>query len=941
MTLPAENAPAFPEDLDRLKYAMKVSGLGIWELQQPGNMVSWDERCQDLFGLKNLDVLRYEEAITYIYADDKHLVHTTLLAALDRQQDGRYDVQFRTNAGPDGQVRWVRFSGQAFFNEEGQPTRVSGIAQDMTELVRSNQYAMEAQSLATVALEASHAGSFRLTIENDHLEYSPAFAKIMTGHENSQMRRSDFIDFIHPDDRLQREEAYQRAGGTGNLNYEARTIWKDHSVHWVRIRGTFIINASESGPRMFTGTVQDITEEKHQRLHIEGKAAQAAANELRLSHIVEISPDMITRWNRNLQLVFANVAFEIQMAKPLASLLGKSMLEMSQPERVAVPFSQSLRGVLETAQPRDHHSEFPTPAGNTYFYSRLVPELSEDGEVQSIVSIARDVSEIRASEQRFRSLIEQSPVATCLFVGADMRVEVANESMLDFWGKNRSILGQPLAEAVPELRGQPFLDILLDVFTSGETYSANAAEAFLHGENGPGIYYFDFTYKPLRNAAGDVYGIMGMAVDVTEQVIARKAVEQAEANLRGAIELAELATWNLDLSVNRLTCTDRLVEWFGLDSNDEPLEVVLKSIHDKDRDRINNAVNWSLNPASQGLYNEEYTVVHPKTGQERVVHAQGKTRFDATGKAVVLLGTAQDITIQREMQTALEQQVLERTEQLAGSNAALKTKNEELAESNEQLKHSNEELAQYAYVASHDLQEPLRKIRLFSGMLITKEYLTEDIKVLIDKIGQSSERMSMLIRDLLEFSKLLKSDTLVRPVDLQEVTVAVANDFELLLEEKKATLLIGKMPTLQAVALQMNQLFYNLLGNALKFDKPGRTLVVEVKAIPIDQEDVSKFISKPLAFAQYYHITIRDNGIGFELKYSEHIFEVFKRLHGRDLYPGSGIGLAICRRIVVNHNGFLFAESVPGEGSVFHLILPDKQKDFEATLPNGFQWKNP
>jgi light-regulated signal transduction histidine kinase (bacteriophytochrome) len=294
----------------------------------------------------------------------------------------------------------------------------------------------------------------------------------------------------------------------------------------------------------------------------------------------------------------------------------------------------------------------------------------------------------------------------------------------------------------------------------------------------------------------------------------------------------------------------------------------------------------------------------------------------------------------RQLQLALENEVQQRTEELAASNEELRVTYEEMADSNKLLVRSNEELAQFAYVASHDLQEPLRKIRMFAGMLSKDTTLPPGLSPLVMKIDKSTERMVLLIRDLLEFSSLLKSDAMARPVNLAEVAANVVNDFELLIEDKKATVIIGKLPEIQAVALQMNQLLYNLLGNALKFCKPGVPPVIEINAKLSSREQTGLYISKPYPFAQYYHITIQDNGIGFETKYAEHIFEVFKRLHGREHYPGSGIGLAMCRRIADNHNGRLYAESEPGKGSIFHLLLPDKQHDYTSDLPPGFQWIN-
>ena len=579
-----------------------------------------------------------------------------------------------------------------------------------------------------------------------------------------------------------------------------------------------------------------------------------------------------------------------------------------------------------------------------YLDFTYAPVKDTTGAISGIMLLATEVTAreiakkvIEESEARFRSLIEEAPVGTCLYVGRELRIEVANEKILSYWGKGNDVIGKTLIEAMPELAGQPFPEILDHVFTSGKTYVQKAARAEVFVNGVPGTYYFDVSYKPLRDTNGDIYAVLDMAVDVTAQIVAAKELEESEASLRGAIELAQLGTWSIDVATNGLRYSDRLIEWFGYNPAEQEYTQVIPILQEEDQERVANAVARALNAESGGIYDEIYTVIHPKTGQKRILHAHGKTVFDETGKPIRLIGTAQDITMQRELQLALENEVQLRTEQLAASNEELHAINEELAESNDQLLHSNDELAQYAYVASHDLQEPLRKIRVFTEILNRPGALSPAQQDIAAKISHSAARMSALIQDLLAFSRLLKSDTLSRPVNLTEIVEAVVVDFELTVEEKGAVIEIGALPVVEAVSLQMNQLFYNLVSNALKFTTGERTPHIIIKAVKMDKEEVAKYIAKPFAFSNYYEITFTDNGIGFETRYSEQIFEVFKRLHGRDTYPGSGIGLSLCRRIVANQHGYLYAESEVGKGSTFHIILPEKQFDAVFTIPENNQ----
>lgn len=422
---------------------------------------------------------------------------------------------------------------------------------------------------------------------------------------------------------------------------------------------------------------------------------------------------------------------------------------------------------------------------------------------------------------------------------------------------------------------------------------------------------------------GEVYGILNMAVDITADIIARRQVEKAESMLSAAVELAELATWNIDLVTGKINYSTRLRKWLGV-HEDVVYNDVSPQIHDKDRDRVRNAIKKAISPGGDGKLDEIYTIVNKKSGRQRIIHTVGKTFFDLDGRPLSLTGTAQDITRQKELQLTLEDEVQRRTEELAAAIQKLKLTNDELAESNNQLLRSNEELAQYAYVASHDLQEPLRKIHLFSDTLAGSALPPRE-KSAIDKIQSSAKRMSLLIRDLLEFSRLLNSDSMMTEVDLNDVVQSVISDFELVVQEKNAVVNVEPLPKIQGIRLQLNQLFYNLISNSLKFSRNDERLNMNIRSAVASPAQVKEHIEKPLSGIVYYVISVEDNGIGFDVKFLQQIFELFRRLHRKDEYSGSGIGLAVCRRAVLNHRGGIYAESTPGSGSCFHIILPASQ----------------
>jgi signal transduction histidine kinase len=237
-----------------------------------------------------------------------------------------------------------------------------------------------------------------------------------------------------------------------------------------------------------------------------------------------------------------------------------------------------------------------------------------------------------------------------------------------------------------------------------------------------------------------------------------------------------------------------------------------------------------------------------------------------------------------------------------------------------QLARSNAELEQFAYVASHDLQEPLRKIETFGDRLKTKcsEDLSDRGVEYIDRMQNAAGRMRILIQDLLEFSRVSSKSQPFAPVNLQEIALGVLSDLETRIEETQSSITVGDLPTLDADPLQMRQLFQNLIGNALKFRRVEEPLKIEInsKSLQIIHNN-----GKPNE-GEVCQITVADNGIGFEQKYTDRIFRVFQRLHSRSDYDGTGIGLAVCAKIAERHGGSITAEGILGQGATFIVTLP-------------------
>lgn len=330
-------------------------------------------------------------------------------------------------------------------------------------------------------------------------------------------------------------------------------------------------------------------------------------------------------------------------------------------------------------------------------------------------------------------------------------------------------------------------------------------------------------------------------------------------------------------------------------------EVMREIVFRDDFDNVQQTIEKSCTEGEDNTIECQCRLNHQHEGYRCFDMSITVLKRNVFGKAVLLLFVAQDIT-----------------DKLKGK--------EEQEQSIRNLNRSNRDLEEFAYVASHDLQEPLRKISMFSERLKQKlaTSLDPESESFIDRIIASSTNMRVLIDNLLEFSRINRGSGNFTMLSLGAVLDQVISELELKIEETGSSIRVNSaLPSICAISSQMKQLFCNLLANAIKFRKGSQPAVVNIACHKLTREE-KKSLQLPGQHS-FYKIVVEDNGIGFEDEYAEKIFQIFHRLHGKSEYPGSGIGLAICKKIVDNHNGRIFAHSEPEKGATFTIILPEKQ----------------
>lgn len=559
----------------------------------------------------------------------------------------------------------------------------------------------------------------------------------------------------------------------------------------------------------------------------------------------------------------------------------------------------------------------------TYFTFSYSPIFDELGTVAGLFCACIETTEkvlaerkIKESESNLRNTILQSPVAMCILKGPSFVLEIANKRMFDLWGRGaETLMHKPIFDGLPEARQQGLEEILLHVYNTGEVYSADERPLVLPRNETVETVFVNFVYEPFREGDGTISGIIVVAIDVTQQVLARKKIEESEQELQLRVQerTEELVKQNrlvdniLRNSSNGISVSEMIRDETGMVIDARTIlanEAAVKNI---------------------GLTKELYLSKTAKELDPGILHSpygQSCIKTLETGEPFVTQYYL-DITA-RWLELTVSKMDKDHLIHIFTDVTPIKEAQLQLERTIEELKRSNANLEHFAYAASHDLKEPVRKINIFSNRLKTEldESLTEDQRRIFGRMNNATHRMGVLIDDLLDYSHASKGVINVETIDLNKKVQLVLEDLDLQIQEKKAQITVDPLPVIEGSRRQIQQLFQNLIGNALKYSKAGEIPVIHITSKTLKGRDAVAKLTGEEGSQLYYLIEIKDNGIGFEQKYAEDIFNIFTRLHGAAEYSGSGIGLSIAKKVIENHKGYIWAESEPGEGTTFSFIIP-------------------
>ena len=497
---------------------------------------------------------------------------------------------------------------------------------------------------------------------------------------------------------------------------------------------------------------------------------------------------------------------------------------------------------------------------------------------------------LRESEERFRSVVDSANDGILVY---DKQLNVIAGNLAA-----ERILGLPLANIIG---AAGFTSLLPCVHADGSPILPDERPTRLTVKSGKpltgqivGIYRADGSMNWVSVNTGflrrpgdtDWYGVVSTIGDITKQRHAELALSASEALYRQTFELATAGIAHVDLSGRFMKVNRRLCEILGYGEQELIGRPVKEISHPEDRN-LTDSQRMRVRSGEKPSVRFEKRYIR-KSGAIVWVDLSVALACDASGVPQYEIALFDDITERKKAEAALR-------------------------EAHEELKRSNAELEQFAYVASHDLQEPLRMVSSYTQLLMRRygDKLDGDAKDFTAFIVDGATRMKQLIEDLLAYSRVGTRDKNFKPVDAESSLKRALTNLRAAIQDSGATVTQDKLPTIPCDEVQLAQLFQNLIGNALKFRKPDVAPAVHVGAAEQGAE---------------WEFTVRDNGIGIEPQYFERIFMVFQRLHDKGEYPGTGIGLAIVKKVVESHGGRIWLQSEPGAGTTFHFTMPKERK---------------
>jgi PAS domain S-box-containing protein len=890
------------------KQAQAITHIGNYTWNIKTGEMEWSDELYRIYDLDQKESkISFEFLQKINHPEDTENINQSIKEAVEKTNSFNFYYRILLK---EGRIKILHARGNIERDNNGDAIYCIGTAQDVTEKQTLIQKLEQSDRLYKKVESLAKMGNWNWNLISNKLEWTDELYRIYgLQPQQEEITIEKFLSYVHPADKAFVEAGLDDYQKKKYIDYTFKINTADGKIK--SLRSIAEVQYNDKGEAVaVVGTERDVTEKQEligQLQQSERLFKQAQA----LAHLGNWSFELDTKkydWSDEMYKIY-----ELERGNEVSYEEWQTFIHPEDKEDVM----QYLDECIKNNKPYDKVHRIILKSGKVKVLHRKAEIISDsNGIAVKMLGTTQDVTEqyivqqeLKENQNFINKITDAAPsIITSYNINTGKYTYIS--------GGIKKLLGYEPKEALQ--KGiEFFLSIIhpddvkhitiknqkaLDEANTDNTRTDVIVDFTYRMKDVDGVYHWFQTYGTVfdRNNEGKVEHILNISHDITEQMEAKDKIAEQEFFIQHVAEASPTILYIFDIDTNSIEYTNREI-FFVLGYTTDEVEamgstVIRQLYHPDDYELLPERKESAKKFQHRNSMIQYECRVRGKDGEWKwLLVREVIFKSDDQGKPLQILGAALDISKRKDMEKSLLQNSF-------------------------QLQQSNASLEEFAYVASHDLKEPLRKISTFGDRLINTQIdnLSDDGKIYLNKIVDASQRMQTMINDLLSIS-MITGDRSFQQFSLQNILQDVIQTLEFKIEQKNAIITYDELPEANIVPSQFRQLFQNLISNSLKFIADDVQPHIEIKHHFLQPEEVNFNITKA---PQYLKIDIADNGIGFEDEYAGKIFQIFQRLHGRSEYEGTGIGLAICKKIVEHHGGIIYANGIVNKGATFTIILP-------------------